>query len=81
MLQKGVWYEVRTRINNREPLFRRSTALALFARVFHETRLKFVFVIRGFRLEDDCLKLYLKPEDGLELPKDPRKNKMFCILF
>jgi hypothetical protein len=29
-----VWYEVRTRINNREPLFRRAKALAIFAGVF-----------------------------------------------
>jgi REP element-mobilizing transposase RayT len=68
-LRRGVWYEVRTRINNREPLFRRSTALAIFARVLHETRRRFVFGIRGFRLEEDWLTLYLKPEDGLKLPE------------
>jgi hypothetical protein len=33
VLGQGVWYEVRTRINNREPLFRRAKALALFAGV------------------------------------------------
>jgi REP element-mobilizing transposase RayT len=68
ILGQGVWYEVRTRINNREPLFRRSGALALFAKVFNETMLRFVFSIRGLHLEDDLLTFYIKPEDGLELP-------------
>jgi hypothetical protein len=44
VLEQGVWYEVRTRINNREPLFRRAKALALFAGVFRETMLRFTFV-------------------------------------
>jgi hypothetical protein len=30
--------------------------------------LRFVFRIRGLSLEDDWLKFYIKPEDGLELP-------------
>jgi REP element-mobilizing transposase RayT len=68
LLERGVWYEIRTRINNREPLFRRAKALALFARVFRETGLRFVFEIRDLRLEDDRLAFYIKPEDGLELP-------------
>jgi REP element-mobilizing transposase RayT len=63
-----VWYEVRTRINNREPLFRRAKALAIFAGVFRETGLQFTFEIRALRLEDDQLTFYIKPEDGLELP-------------
>jgi REP element-mobilizing transposase RayT len=68
-LEQGVWYEVRTRINNREPLFRRAKALRIFTRVFRETMLRFVFTVRGLRLEDDWLTFYIKPEDGLELPK------------
>jgi REP element-mobilizing transposase RayT len=63
-----VWYEIRTCINNREPLFRRANALAIFAGVFRETGLRFVFEIRALRLEDDWLTFYIKPEDGLELP-------------
>jgi REP element-mobilizing transposase RayT len=63
-----VWYEIRTRINNREPLFRRYTALAIFARVFRETSLRFVFEIRYLRLADDWLTFYIRPADGLELP-------------
>jgi REP element-mobilizing transposase RayT len=67
-LAQGVWYEVRTRINNREPLFRRYQALAIFTQVFRETEFRFVFEIRGLRLEDDRLMFYIRPEDGLELP-------------
>ncbi|MDR2363001.1 MAG: transposase [Spirochaetaceae bacterium] len=77
ILKQGVWYEIRTRVNNREPLFRQGTgaagsvpnkALALFARVFRETKLRFVFEIRKLCLEDDWLTFYIKPADGLELP-------------
>jgi REP element-mobilizing transposase RayT len=72
-----VWYEIRTRVNNREPLFRLGTgaaatvpnkALALFARVLRETKLRFVFEIRGLCLADDRLTFYIRPADGLELP-------------
>jgi hypothetical protein len=68
MLKQGVWYEIRTRVNNREPLFRLYRALALFAGVFRETKGRFDFVIRGLRLRDDWLTFYIKPADGLELP-------------
>jgi putative transposase len=67
-LKQGVWYKIRTRINNREPLFRYAAALALFARVFRDTRLRFVFEIRGLCLVDDWLSFYIKPADGLKLP-------------
>ncbi|MDR2028410.1 MAG: transposase [Treponema sp.] len=63
-----MWYEIRTRVNNREPLFRRFKALALFARVFLETKGRFEFEILGLRLEDNWLRFYIKPADGLELP-------------
>jgi REP element-mobilizing transposase RayT len=69
VLAQGVWYEIRTRINNREPLFRRAKALAIFAGVFRETGLRFVFEVRSLRLEDDWLKFYIRPEDGFELPE------------
>jgi REP element-mobilizing transposase RayT len=68
MLKQGVWYKIRTRVNNREPLFRRETALVIFAGVFRETKLRFVFEIRALRLEDDWLTFYIRPADGLELP-------------
>ncbi|MDR2070950.1 MAG: transposase, partial [Treponema sp.] len=68
ILKQGVWYEIHTRINNREPLFRRHKALAVFARVFYELKKRFAFEIRGLNLEDDWLRFYIKPEDGKELP-------------
>ncbi|MDR2133477.1 MAG: transposase [Treponema sp.] len=68
ILGQGVWYEVRTRINNREPLFRRRKALAIFTKVFRQTMLRFAFTIRDISLEDDWLRFYIKPENGLELP-------------
>jgi hypothetical protein len=69
VLGQNVWYEVRTGINNREPLFRRASALALFSKVFREAGLRFVFGVRDLRLEDDWLRFYIKPENGLELPE------------
>jgi hypothetical protein len=67
-LGRDVWYEVRTGINNREPLFRRGSALAIFAGVFRETGLRFRFAVCRLHLEDDWLTFYIKPADGLELP-------------
>jgi REP element-mobilizing transposase RayT len=69
VLAQGVWYEIRTCINNREPLFRRVKALGVFAAVFRETGLRFAFEIRDLRLENDWLTFYIRPEDGLELPE------------
>jgi hypothetical protein len=64
-----VWYEVRTGINNREPLFRHAKALTLFTAVFRATGFRFVFEVRGLRIEEDRLVFYIKPENGLELPE------------
>jgi hypothetical protein len=63
-----VWYEVRTAINNREPLFRQRQAIAIFCRVFGEAGKRFAFELRGFRLEKEWLSFYIKPADGLQLP-------------
>jgi REP element-mobilizing transposase RayT len=68
VLKQGVWYEIRSQVNNRKPLFRRSKALALFDQVFREAQLRFVFTVRSLRLEDDWLTFYIKPENGMELP-------------
>jgi hypothetical protein len=42
--------------------------LAIFAGVFHETGLRFGFAVCRLRLEDDWLRFYIKPADGLALP-------------
>jgi hypothetical protein len=68
MLKPDVWYEIRTAVNNRKPLFRLGRALALFGGVFGEAQNRFVFEIRGLRLADDLLTFYIKPADGFELP-------------
>jgi hypothetical protein len=63
-----VWYEVRTAINNREPLFRRRQAIAVFCQVFGEARGRFACENREFRLVEERLSFYIKPADGLQLP-------------
>jgi REP element-mobilizing transposase RayT len=68
-LAQGVWYEIRSRINNREPILSSSKAAALFNRVFQETMLRFPFEVRNLRFEADWLSFYIKPEDGEALPK------------
>jgi REP element-mobilizing transposase RayT len=75
ILKQGAWYEIRTLVNNREPLFRRYRALVVFAEVFRQTELRFIFRIRGLRLEDDRLEFYIRPEDGLELPAIMKRLK------
>ncbi|MDR2785392.1 MAG: transposase [Treponema sp.] len=75
LLQQGVWCEIRTQINNREPLFRWSKVRTLFNRVLHEAELRFVFEIRSLRLEDDWLTFYIKPRDALELPAIMKRLK------
>jgi hypothetical protein len=67
-LKQDVWYEIRTAINNREPLFRLRQALALFRRVLEETKQRFLFEITGLRLTDEWLVFYIRPADGFELP-------------
>jgi hypothetical protein len=67
-LTQEAWYEVRTAVNNREPLFRRRQVIAIFCQVLGEARRRFSFEMRGFRLEEEWLSFYIKPADGLQLP-------------
>ncbi|MDR1469510.1 MAG: hypothetical protein LBT00_09470 [Spirochaetaceae bacterium] len=68
-LAENVWYEVRTEINVGEPLFRLAWAVTLFYRVLIETKAKFGFEMRGLVLDGARLSFYIKPANGLELPK------------
>jgi hypothetical protein len=68
LLVQDAWYEVRTAVNNREPLFSRRQAIAIFCRVFGEAQKRFACEIRGFRLKEEWLSFYIKPMDGLLLP-------------
>jgi hypothetical protein len=69
ILARNVWYEVRTVVNNREPLFQdRWRAQALLLRVLREVKKMFPFEMRGFVLEGALLSFYIKPADGFLLP-------------
>jgi REP element-mobilizing transposase RayT len=68
VLAQGVWYEIRSQINNREQILSLPGAAALFSEVFQETTLRFAFEVRGLQFGADQLRFYIKPEDGLELP-------------
>jgi hypothetical protein len=68
-LAKNVWYEVRTAINVGEPLFQLEFAAVLLSRVLCEARGRFVFEMRGLATGDERLSFYIKPADGLQLPR------------
>jgi hypothetical protein len=68
LLVQDAWYEVRTAVNNREPLLRRRQAVAIFCRVFGEARRHFTFELRGLVLVEERLSFYIRPTDGLRLP-------------
>ncbi|MDR0639526.1 MAG: hypothetical protein LBG27_11615 [Spirochaetaceae bacterium] len=68
-LAENVWYEVRTAVNIGEPLFRLPEAKVLFLRILRKTKERYGFEMRGLRLEGAWLMFYIKPDDGLQLPK------------
>jgi hypothetical protein len=68
-LAENVWYEVRTAVNIEEPLFRLPEAKALFHRVLRETKERYGFEMRGLVIENGSVSFYIKPDDGLKLPK------------
>ena len=67
-LAQGVWYEIRSQINNREQILSLPKAAALFSGVFRETTIRFAFEVRNLHFDADQLRFYIKPEDGMELP-------------
>jgi hypothetical protein len=67
LLVQDAWCEVRTAVNNREPLFRRRQAIAIFCQMSGEARGRFAFEFRRFRLEEEWLSFYIGPMDGLQL--------------
>jgi hypothetical protein len=82
ILAEDVWYEVRTAVNNREPLFRLWWAAAIFFRVLREARGIFAFEMRGLRLEDERLSFYIRPACGLQLPQIMQWMKQtFAVRF
>jgi hypothetical protein len=68
-LAENVWYKVHTQINVGEPIFQLEWAKTLFHQVLIDATGRFSFGICGLTIENDCLLFYIKPADGLELPK------------
>jgi REP element-mobilizing transposase RayT len=68
-LRQGAWYEIRTAVNNRKPLFQSRKAIKLFAKVLNDTAARFDFKIRGLCLKDAWLVFYIKPANGFQLPR------------
>ncbi|MDR0639591.1 MAG: hypothetical protein LBG27_11950 [Spirochaetaceae bacterium] len=68
-LAQNVWYKVETMFNSGEPLFRLPWAKTLLCRVLLETCKRFGFEMRGLKLDGAQLTFYIKPTDGLQLPK------------
>jgi hypothetical protein len=70
ILAQNAWYEVRTAINDGEPLFQeQQRAKALLFRLLFEAKEMFTFEMRGFALEGERLSFYIKPADGFLLPR------------
>jgi hypothetical protein len=68
-LAEDVWYEVQTAVNISEPLFPLWWAAVLLYRVLREAKGRFKFEMRGLKIEGCTLSFYIKPTNGLELPK------------
>jgi hypothetical protein len=76
ILAQGAWYEVRTAINNCEPLFQDQwRAQAPFLRVLREAKRLFTFEMRGLALEGEWLLFYIKPKGGFQLPASMQRIK------
>jgi hypothetical protein len=69
MLAENVWYSIGTAVNVGEPLFELPWAKNLFSRVLRDAKGMFSFEMRGLAFEGATLSFYIKPADGLELPK------------
>jgi hypothetical protein len=68
-LASNVWYNVDTSINNKEPLFRVQGNVDLFMQVLFEAYVLFGFELRGLKFNGAEVLFYIKPADGLKLPK------------
>jgi hypothetical protein len=68
-LERDVWYEVHTAVNVGEPVFRLGWAETLFYHVLNDAKRRFKFEMRGLVFDEEWLSFYIKPENGLQLPK------------
>jgi hypothetical protein len=64
-----VWYEIRTSVNNREPLFWSRLERARFEQVLCEAREIYEFRLNGLRFSGSWVMFYIRPADGFQLPE------------
>jgi hypothetical protein len=68
-LSSDVWYDVRTAVNNREPLFWSPLERARFEQVLNEAREIYEFRLNGLRFSGAWVMFYIRPADGFQLPE------------
>jgi hypothetical protein len=69
MLGEHVWYGVSTAVNVGEPLFGLRWTEKLLCRVLRDAKEIYSFEMRGLMFDGATLTFYIKPANGLELPK------------
>jgi hypothetical protein len=69
LLAQGVWYEVRTSVNDTEPLFWSQSNRDLFRQGLYEVRQIYGFSLCGLRFSGPEVSFYIRPDDGLQLPE------------
>jgi hypothetical protein len=69
ILAQDVWYEVRTSVNNSEPLFWTKPNRDLFRQGLYEVRQIYGFELSGLGFSGPQVSFYLKPTDGFQLPE------------
>jgi hypothetical protein len=68
ILAQDVWYNVRTSVNNGEPLFWSQPNLDLFKQALFEAREIYLFNLSGLCFNGPQVSFYIKPGDGFQLP-------------
>jgi hypothetical protein len=69
LLAQDVWYEVRTSVNNREPLFWSPQERVRFKQVLCEAREIYEFRLNGLGFSGPQVSFYIRPADGFQLPE------------
>jgi hypothetical protein len=69
LLAQDVWYEVRTSVNDTEPLFWSQPNRDLFRQGLYEVRQIYGFELSGLRFSGPEVSFYIKPADGFQLPE------------
>jgi hypothetical protein len=69
LLAQGVWYEVRTSVNDTEPLFWSRPNQDLLKQGLYEVRQIYGFELSSLRFSGPQVSFYIKPADGFQLPE------------